>query len=332
MDIFIKSFNRPYYLERCILSVKRFVEGDYTIKILDDGTPSKYLEKIRDHHPDVQFCLSGLYRQKAKAIEAHIKENVPFNLFSIPVELWVNEISKASEVFLLLEDDIWLTRHLDLAKTNRDFEQNKLAILKLFWAGNAKLIEGKKKRLNSEIEEVNPQINLLTKALVKNTCKVRDLFNRANLLNSTSYFSVYSLYTVASAFFQKAYWLYIWQNAGHKVDESRQLLNAIRWKELHPKMKYSKMLQEITKTSFITSATNNFPEIPIDIMRVNYHLNELWLKGELNSEENMPGDFELGYISVLLSKLQDPLCKPEDWLNWVECFKNQYRKVGCVVE
>ena len=39
MDIIIKSFNRPYYLDRCILSILKNVKGDFKIKIVDDGTP-----------------------------------------------------------------------------------------------------------------------------------------------------------------------------------------------------------------------------------------------------------------------------------------------------
>lgn len=42
MDILIKSFNRAFYLDRCLQSIENFVEGDYTVKILDDA-PKKLL-------------------------------------------------------------------------------------------------------------------------------------------------------------------------------------------------------------------------------------------------------------------------------------------------
>ena len=41
MDILIKSFNRPFYLDRCLNSIHSFVSGDYRVSILDDGTPAK---------------------------------------------------------------------------------------------------------------------------------------------------------------------------------------------------------------------------------------------------------------------------------------------------
>jgi hypothetical protein len=37
VNIFIKSFNRPFYLDRCLQSIEIFVEGDFFVKVLDDG-------------------------------------------------------------------------------------------------------------------------------------------------------------------------------------------------------------------------------------------------------------------------------------------------------
>jgi glycosyltransferase involved in cell wall biosynthesis len=61
MDILIKSFNRPYYLDRCIQSVKKFVvNSDYKIIVLEDGTPEKYLNKIIEKHPEVRLLKSSM--------------------------------------------------------------------------------------------------------------------------------------------------------------------------------------------------------------------------------------------------------------------------------
>ncbi len=61
MDILIKSFNRPYYLDRCIQSVKKFVvNSDYKIIVLEDGTPAKYLNKIIEKHPEVRLLKSSM--------------------------------------------------------------------------------------------------------------------------------------------------------------------------------------------------------------------------------------------------------------------------------
>ena len=49
MDIIIKSYNRPYYLHRCLQSIKENVLGNYKVIIVDDGTPQKYLDKISSY-------------------------------------------------------------------------------------------------------------------------------------------------------------------------------------------------------------------------------------------------------------------------------------------
>ena len=53
MDIFIKTFNRPYYLERCIISIIKNLNGIYTIKILDDGTSDECLNKLKVKYPEL---------------------------------------------------------------------------------------------------------------------------------------------------------------------------------------------------------------------------------------------------------------------------------------
>ena len=49
-DILIKSFNRAFYLDRCLKSIKTYIIGNYKVTILDDGTPQKYLDKIQELH------------------------------------------------------------------------------------------------------------------------------------------------------------------------------------------------------------------------------------------------------------------------------------------
>ena len=74
MDILIKSFNRPYYLDRCIESIKKFAQNqDFKITILDDGTPQKYLDKIQQKHSEITILKSALYDEKSNAIINTIK-------------------------------------------------------------------------------------------------------------------------------------------------------------------------------------------------------------------------------------------------------------------
>ena len=91
-DIFIKSFNRTFYLDRCLESIKKFVSGNYKITILDDGTPQKYLDKIKLKYPQIEILKSSNYTEKSSAIISG-KE---INGFQIPTDLWINAVKNAS--------------------------------------------------------------------------------------------------------------------------------------------------------------------------------------------------------------------------------------------
>ncbi len=51
VDIVIKSFTRPYYLERCLYSIYKFAVGDFRVQVLDDGTLPEYLARIKQLFP-----------------------------------------------------------------------------------------------------------------------------------------------------------------------------------------------------------------------------------------------------------------------------------------
>ena len=62
MDLLIKSFNRPYYLDRCIQSIYLNIhDNNFNIIVLDDGTPKKYLDKLLEKFPSITILKSDLY-------------------------------------------------------------------------------------------------------------------------------------------------------------------------------------------------------------------------------------------------------------------------------
>ena len=110
MDILIKSFNRPYYLDRCLYSIQKFgINFKGNIYIMDDGTPKPFLDKIQKKYPTVKILKSEFYEEKARLIS----NAEPINNVKIPIDLWISSASIASEYFLLLEDDIWFTKPFD---------------------------------------------------------------------------------------------------------------------------------------------------------------------------------------------------------------------------
>jgi len=94
ITILIKSFNRPFYLDRCLQSIEKLVTGDFKVKILDDGTPEKYLRKIREKHPSAGILTSSQYSQKIKAIKENLESGSEINGFKIPTKMWFEAVKK----------------------------------------------------------------------------------------------------------------------------------------------------------------------------------------------------------------------------------------------
>ena len=66
VNIFIKSFNRPFYLDRCLQSIENFVEGNYEVKILDDGILETSLSRKGDNFIKKLMVKKSLYFYKLR--------------------------------------------------------------------------------------------------------------------------------------------------------------------------------------------------------------------------------------------------------------------------
>ncbi|HWA33900.1 MAG TPA: hypothetical protein VG737_07210, partial [Cyclobacteriaceae bacterium] len=227
MDIFIKSFNRPFYLERCLRSVFQFITGNFKVTILDDGTPPVYLAKISALFPDVTIRKSDQYTEKVSALGAHANKSATFSLTRIPTNLWRTAISESSSVFLLLEEDAWLTESIDVDNIETVMKECGLVTVKIGWNGSPLLVEGEKVRLTDSVEQLIPPTpsvpGIIERVLLTNTFKIRSVLQRLSLVNSLFTLPYYSRYTITSAFFDKQYWLWIWENAGDRINEGEQL-------------------------------------------------------------------------------------------------------------
>lgn len=336
MDILIKSFNRPYYLERCLRSIYQYAEGPFQIRVLDDGTPPEYLDRIRELFPQVGVYTSPLYNEKVAALRAHVAGEHTFNQRTIPTSFWMEHVAASSSVFLLLEDDIWVTEPLPLDKIERDMEANRLDLVKISWLGNESVITGTKRPLSQELEEIVPHIPWASELVVLDKFRVRSLLTSLGLMRLVRsdfqlQLPVYTLYGVASAFFTKAYWLYLWEDSQLLVDEVKQLQKAGQWYRSRGG-RYAKSRKELTKTSFISSVSNMYKGVALDIFAFNYHLNQAWLHGQLDVMENFPKDFSQGYLGGILTASGDSRVRVGEWEKWIEKFKAKFLSFGCEVE
>jgi glycosyltransferase involved in cell wall biosynthesis len=336
MDIVVKSFNRPYYLERCLRSIEQYVTGAYTVRVLDDGTPPEYLVRIQELFPTITIAYSPRYEQKVAALRRHVAGGAAFDERVIPIAFWKAEITKCSDIFLLLEDDIWLTEPLDLGAMAKQMREHRLVTVKLSWLGNSRLVMGQRRLLADNLEEIIPDIPLATRLVFLNDLRARSVLYRLGLLrffktDMEYQLPLYALYSVASAFFDKAYWLHLWEDSQMSIDEAQQLRRAVQWQRQH-RPRFAKMQREITKTSFITSATNMFAGINFDVFRFSHHLNQAWLQGELDAMRGFPRDLPEDYLREFLETAHDPHTTYPEWQRWTARFKGQYQRMGCEVE
>lgn len=335
VDILIKSFNRPYYLDRCIKSICQYLEGDYQIKVLDDGTPEKYLDLIQKKYPEVSILSSPLAPVKRKLTEEYLTDKTVVLNKKIPGDFWYKEVEKSSSIFFLLEDDIWLVQPLNVKQVCQDMTKCAMVMLKASWLGNERLIAGKHLTVSDQTQEVMPTISLLTQTVVLNKYWVRSLLYRAGMLDGkgfewTCQMPLYSLYTVASAFYLKDYWLYLWSDKQQSVNEHTQLTKAWRWYK-DKDGRYGKTTVEITNTSFISSSFSD-EKTGFDMLHFNSILNQLWYDEELDVMENFPKDFSENYICLWLKKAANPAATCDGWKEWTAGFKNQYSSLGCHVD
>lgn len=213
--------------------------------------------------------------------------------------------------------------------------KNSMIMLKTSWLGNKRLTAGKHLKISNQTQEVIPYISIITQTVVLNKYWVRSLLYRTGILDKTSFelqyqLPLYSLYTVASAFYVKDYWLYLWGDKQQSVNEHTQLAKAWRWYK-EKGGRYGKSSVEITKTSFVSSSFSD-GKTSFDMLHFNNVLNQLWYSGEFDAMENFPKDFSENYICSWLKKAASPATTCDGWKEWAAGFKNQYASFGCQVE
>ncbi|WP_312321619.1 glycosyltransferase [Soonwooa sp.] len=339
MDIIIKSFNRPFYLDRCIASILENAKGDFKIFVLDDGTPSQYLEKIKQKYPTISILKSKQYPEKIKAIEQNITSGKKIDGFTIPTDLWYNQVKKASDYVLVTEDDVWMTKPINFDTLTSEMQKSKIPLLKLGWLGNYS--DDK----NCEVNNFGIFDSVLPKKLFTSSQFVMDLFMynkykfftilyKLGIADNTTKRKYWALNSILMGLYQKDYWLQIWKDAKGKVDEKQQLRNAAAWYHNNKKAIFARTKQEVLKTTFKSSATGSYHEYGnnFDVNRMNFILNEAWYTDKFNAMENYPKDFSDDYIKTFLDQAKHSDALYSEWKKWSEKFKTQYRNLGAEVD
>lgn len=294
MNIYIKTFNRPFYLDRCIRSI-RFNIRDYEhIIVLEDGTLEKYQEKIHKKYPDVIFRRSNADDDKFRLLKEEKFAEIEKKYIQ-PWQFWFDEISKEkSRYFFLLEDDTWIVRQLDLARIEKNMAENNCLILQTWWAPNAgEIIPFKQYQTSdgNQIQYFHPDI--------------RDVN------------SLYQIWLLCMAIYDRNYYLNNSRNLKRTWDEHTQLLQALDYMKNNPQATFARTLEKTTYQGWATPgrATPEYYDMGLRFHLYMECLNEAWYRDELDVTEGYPCDFSYEYILSFLEKAL-PSQSLDAWKLW----------------
>ncbi|MFI0431011.1 glycosyltransferase family 2 protein [Mariniflexile sp. HMF6888] len=330
MDILIKSFNRVYYLNRCLYSISVHLKNfSGSIYVLDDGTPKIYLDRIQSKYPKIIILKSDDYELKSKLIETQ-NYQLPN---TIPSNLWYKSAVNISDYFIVLEDDMWFTKAIDVANLLTICKKENIALLKLFWVGNKNVIGDVTVKTLSDVILYKPVIQFNNPTVfkyiyAKHNRLWRKLLGVLNLYSSNKEVRYYTIYSVAGAIFKKDYYLSIWKNSKTLVNEKQQLTNAIKYRNEN-KPNFGRIETEVLKTGFMSSAFLKYKYSEFSIFNFNFTINEHWLKNDLLFCDNLELDLDKNELIKILKLYNKTNRYINEWQNWVDKFKEEYQKIGC---
>lgn len=339
MDVLIKSFNRPYYLDRCLYSIYKYVQGVDNIVILDDGTPQKYLDKIQEKYPNITILYSENYKEK---IQLTHTGTAPKG-YKIPINLWLDAAKNTQDYFVLIEDDMWFIESISLSDIKQEMISNHTVMTKLIWLGSDDLIQSKKEVSKDSIVLLQPKLLTIIPILYKfifykfHRFKIKKIQSLLGLYTEKNRIAYYTLYSVAGQIFNKEYFLQLWKNHTNSVDEGLQMYNAVKlYYKSRNNFTFARYKNEVIKTGFISSATNEHKEEyngNVNMFQFNKVMNEAWFYDVFNALESFPKDFSENQVQDALNSTFNTFeLQFLDWQKWVSSFKLQYKKYGCNIE
>ena len=281
MNIYIKTFNRPFYLERCIKSIKFNVKEFDKIIILEDGTLSKYQDKLLVKYPDIVIRKSNADDEKFNLLKEERFDEIEKRYIQ-PWQFWVNEISKEkSDYFFLLEDDTWVVRQLNLGNIENNMAFHNGVILQTWWAPNAgEILPYSKYKFpdGNVLQYFHPDIKQIS--------------------------SLYQIWLLCMAVYEKNYYLNNSRNLKRTWDEHTQLLQAIEFMMKNPDATFSKTQEKAVYQGWATPgrATPEYYDMGLRFHLYMECLNEAWYRDELDVMEGYPFDFPYEYILAFLEK------------------------------
>lgn len=292
INIYIKSFARPFYLDRCIRSVKFNLNGYDRIIVLDDGTEQKHLAKIGEIHPDVEIRSSGADDGKLDLLRQEKFDDIA-RLYPVASEFWAREVGKDPYSHtVILEDDSWIVRHIDLPSAVNNLEKHEAVICKLWWSSHVHHVSTRYQA------ERGPLLEYITTG--------------ERLREAAS-----AIWIVAFAIFRRDYWLHCVSQAKRLGDERSQLAAALEFAANRPEAAFAKTERRCVHQGWVIPARSTPEYYDKGLVQHRYMdaLNGEWFDGRLSAIEGYPYDFSKEYIMrQLANSLPDSAVKV--WSDW----------------
>lgn len=309
VNIYIKAHSRPYYLDRCIRTIKRHVKGYASIVVLNDGMGPELIGRLKTAHPDIDVRNSPKVEY---GIIAAPFSNHPFfgsgresrvlppEKFD-PARFWTRELRQepGAHVFIV-EEDIAITGTIDLGAFSEAGVLDDLAVLSFQGVP----------RDGIDITRRFPLPD--GQAVVQH--RIQNL-NRARK---------YGIFPILCGIYHKEYWTHAhwnvsdWWAEDRILDNATQLYTTAALREL-PFLNSASMERASFRQYQSSTARDDGggPGVAFKIPAHVYNdvLNQFWLDGELDCMHGDPEDFPLEY---LLSFFRRALTEAEvdDWLKW----------------
>jgi hypothetical protein len=289
MDIVIKSFRRPFYLDRLLYSINKFCSGFKNIYISDGGTDILHIEKLNRKYSNLIWDITSSKNSKVQT-----KDYLSFNnIIKTDIDRlthWRSTVEKVNtDFFLLIEDDCWLTDRIDLIKYSEMLRVNNAHFSKLWYS--------------SSTDERFSGTSLLLK--IHRDPNYPDTLEYLPRLESI--YSLYNYFIMGQAIYKKDYYLAGTKNA-YVEDETSQLLKAYDFlKNIEGSIPRSfQTYNRIAYQGWAVSIRSDdvfLLESGFSGFNLSDALSDLWLNDDFDANENFPFDFSLSMLLLNFQKM-----------------------------
>lgn len=308
MDVLVKSFNRAYCLDRCLFSLGRHARRIRSIRVLDAGTPEKYLGEIERRHPRVEIVRSEDHAELSARVEVYRAGDPPV-AWEPPWAFWRSGAETASPRFLLLEDGQWLAGDVDLGVLGQLMKARGCVLVRL--------------------RDGRPESGSGT-PFAPGLCRMRPWYlkSRFHTLVFRALLSRWldperrraaqaAALSIHSGVFDRAFWLEAAAGPGDTPE-----IRAARWAFRHPGALFAHAaipLMAETRCSPGGIRPRQCPGGP-DMLLFDKLLNESWFADRFDACAGLPDDFSRDRIAAILDEAREPGCTPEKWALWLDQF------------